>query len=55
MVANNHEERGDDIAWCIKVHFDRMADFTQTWCITPQGGEYWSLINNAWIENHRQR
>lgn len=53
MVINNHEEDGDDIAWCLKKHYARIVDWTQTWHASPQGGAYWSTINSVWIENHR--
>lgn len=55
MVANCLNTHGDSVTWCLKEHYTQIVDWTQTWRITPQGGEYWSLINNAWIENHRQR
>ena len=53
MVANYHVTRGDNVTWCLKEHYTKIVDWTQMWLESPQGGEYWVRINNAWMENHR--
>ncbi len=53
MVANCHNTHGGrEVTWCLKEHYAKIVDWTQTWVESPQGGEYWVLINNTWIENH---
>lgn len=55
MVANCLITNGDSVTWCLKGHYTKIVDWTQTWHESPQGGAYWSPINSAWVENHRQR
>lgn len=53
MVINSHEDGHDNIVWCLKEHYTKIVDWTQTWDGSPQGSEYWARINDAWMENHR--
>lgn len=54
MVANNHASHDYKISRCLRTggYYDEICDWTQTWCSTPQGGEYWQQINSAWKSGH---
>lgn len=53
LVANHHETRGDDIKYTLRgSYYKYIVDWPQTWVQTPQGGSYWSRIDNEWKDNH---
>lgn len=52
LVANHHETGGDSIAYMMAYHYAIVVDWTQTWRNTPQGDDYWAIINDEWRNNH---
>lgn len=52
MVANNKEDGGDSLKWCIEDNFGQLVDYAQTWSRTPQGEAYWSGIQDDWGNYH---